>query len=199
MNHLTFFTGFTVLYLLASVSYADEKSNIIQTSTSVAGSFIIPTYHLNQQFVFHDATQSINDSVFTFAAQPKIQGKYTTGIMSIETGLIQTESTSNWQQYYFTGAISLHQKNAFNLSLTASIEQFKDGDLNYYQTPILDNKHKTIATELNYSYGLIGSYSVNSTWHFSGGFIHSPTTNNTNDLIIYRNKQMALVGTTYSF
>lgn len=199
MKHLTFFTGFTVLYLLASTSYADETNDLIHTNTPVVNTFIITNYHLNQQFAFHDVTQSINDSVFTLTEKPQIQGKYTAGIMSIETGLIPAQTASNWNQYYFTGAISLHKKNAFNLSLTASIEQFKNRDSSYYQTPVLDNTHNIIDSELNYSYGLIGSYSVNSTWHFSGGFIHSPIINDTNNVILYRNKQMALVGTTYSF
>jgi len=188
-----------VFYLLASTSYADEKNNTIHANTPVTNTFIITNYHLNQQFAFHDVTQSINDSVFTLTVKPQIQGKYTAGIMSIETGLIPVQTASNWRQYYFTGAISLHKNNAFNLSLTASIEQFKDMDSNYDQTLILDNTHKIIDTELNYSYGLIGSYSVNSTWHFSGGFIHSPITDDINNVIFHRNKQMALVGTTYSF
>ncbi len=197
MKHLAFFTGFIVLCLLANTSYADENNDITHAKTPVTSAFIMMNNHLNQQFSFHDATQSINDSVF--AKKTQIQGKYTTGIMSIETGLIQAQSAENGRQYYFTGAISLHQNNIFNLSLTASIEQFKNMDLSYYQAPMLDNAHNDIDTELNYSYGLIGSYSVNSTWHFSGGFIHSAIINDTNNVIWYRNEQMALVGTTYSF
>jgi len=129
----------------------------------------------------------------------QIQGKYTTGRMSLETGLMQSQQTSNWSKYYFSGAITLHKNNDFNLSLTASIEQLKSIDLRSYQTPILASLRINNDAKLNYSYGLVGRYSVNSTWSFSGGITHSPTINDSDNAVLYSNTHMALVGTTYSF
>ncbi|MCW8833224.1 MAG: hypothetical protein OQK09_03510 [Colwellia sp.] len=190
-----FFSSLVLLYLLSSIGYADElnKSN---SATSV--------FHINQELTLKKPTLTANNDNAAFDAivlnsKPQIQGKFSTSLVSIETGLMQSPQTSSWRKYYLNGAITLHNNNAFNLSLTANIEQFKDIDLHYYQMPALENMNTVSDSELNYSYGLIGSYTINSTWHFSGGIIHSPSINNFNSAIIHNNTNMALVGTTYTF
>ncbi len=196
MKRLFFLTGFIVFYSIAS--YANEKNDTHSLNTAITKTFIINNSHLSPLLELHDFTQAV-DSDGVFKSNSQIQGKYTKGRMSIETGLMQSQQTSNWSKYYFSGAITLHKNNAFNLSLTANIEQLKSIDLRRYQTSVLANISLINETKFNYSYGLVGSYSVNSTWHFSGGITHSPTINNANNTILYSNTHMALVGTTYSF
>lgn len=197
MKRLAFITGFILLFSIAS--YADEKNDTHSINTTITNTFIINNSHLSPLLELHDFTQSTDNDALIFKSNAQIQGKYTAGRMSIETGLMQSQQTSNWSKYYFSGAITLHQNSAFNLSLTASIEQLKSIDLKHYQTPVLASLSINNEAKLNYSYGLVGSYSVNSTWHFSGGITHSPTINDTNNAVLYSNTHMALVGATYSF
>ena len=70
---------------------------------------------------------------------------------------------------------------------------------NENQTPYVENLTMSNNTELNYSYGLVGSYSVNATWQFSGGIIHAQALNDPNYNAWYSKKSMALIGTKYSF
>ena len=199
-----FFTVLIVFCSIANTSYAYEENELHSANTSITIPSIIENNHLYQLLAFNDLTHSLNNTIFTFEqnifeSKPQIQGKFSAGRVSIETGLMQSQQASNWSKYYFNGAIILHQKNAFNLSLTASIEQLKNINLNYYQTPVLESVNNSHNVDLNYSYGLIGSYSINSTWHFSGGIIHSSIINDMDNDILYNNTHMALVGTTYSF
>lgn len=197
MNHSALITKFILLYAITSVSYAEEQSNKTHISAPLTNTFIVNNYQLNPLLAFHDLTQTNNINNFEPTAQ--IQGTYTTKIMSIETGLMKPKKAASWSKYYFTGAVTIHQNNAFNLSLTASIEQLKNMGSNYFQTPISESINGVHDSDLNYSYGLMGSYSVNPAWHFSGGIIHSPTINDANNTILYGDSHVALIGTTYSF
>lgn len=199
MKISAFFTGLLLLYSLANISYAEEASDLQQSKTPVSNAFIINNYQLNQLLTLNELTKTSYHHLFTVEPQLTLQGTYTTGIVSIETGVMQSEYASSWSKYYFSGAVTLHQNDTLNVSLTASIEQLNNTNLSYYQTPLLESINNIHKTELNYSYGLIGSYTVNSTWNFSGGIIHLPIKNDAKSTIIYSNNHIALVGTTYSF
>lgn len=194
-----------VLTLCSMTIYADEndaKNNIYSS---------IPYHYLatnsspiNQLIFVHDLIKTSIDSSPIVEFPTQISGTFNSPFISIEAGLIQSDQLSNWSKYYFQGALTLHKYDKFNLSLMANIEQLN----NFNSLYLANNKnHISLAenltgnneTELNYSYGLIGSYSVNPTWQFSGGIIHTQALDEPNSNIWYVNSSMALIGTTYSF
>lgn len=195
----------TALMLCSMTNYADENNakNIIHSSDP---------YHylatnsspINQLIFVHDLIITSIDSSPTVELPAQMSGTFHSQFISIEVGLMQSDQLSNWSKYYFQGALTLHQYDKFNLSLMANIEQLNNFHSLYlvnnkYQVSLAENLTGNNETELNYSYGLIGSYSVNSTWQFSGGIIHAQALNEPNSNAWYSNSSMALIGTTYSF
>lgn len=159
---------------------------------------------INQLIFVHDLIITSTDSSPTIEQPTQMSGTFHSQFISIEVGLMQSDQQSNWSKYYFQGALTLHQYNKFNLSLMANIEQLNNFHSLYLvndknQVSLAENLTGKHETELNYSYGLIGKYSVNSTWQFSGGIIHAQALNESNSNTWYNNSSMALIGTTYSF
>ncbi|MBL4822190.1 MAG: hypothetical protein JKX90_01520 [Colwellia sp.] len=203
-------TILSIALILCSIkSYADESYAVDSIHNSepyylVIDSLALNSSSINQLLFLNDLIISSMDPSPTVKLPVQISGKIHSPLLSIEAGVMQSGEVSNWSKYYFQGALTLHQYNKFNLSLMANIEQLNNVySLNFvnnsYQTPYVENLAKSDETELNYSYGLMGSYSVNSTWQFSGGIIHAQTFNELNSSTRYSNKNMALIGTTYSF
>lgn len=198
MKHFILLVGYILFLSMISISHANENTNTKPPKKALLNNLSISSSELNQLIAFDNIDKTIHSN-FTFEPLPQIQGIYTLGRVSLETGLMQSYNSSDWSKYYLAGAIVLHKHNAFNLSLTAGVEQLKSTTLNYPQAPYLDNLSKTNNSEYNYSYGLVGHYSLDSTWHFTGGIIHTPSKNSLPNDNIYINNHMALVGTTYSF
>ncbi|MBL4764991.1 MAG: hypothetical protein JKX67_06895 [Colwellia sp.] len=208
-------TIFSIALMLCSIkSYADEsyavksihdsEPSYLATDSLATNSLAINSSSIHQLLFLNDLIISSLDSSLTVKLPIQISGKFHSQLLSIEAGVMQSDQESNWSKYYFQGNLTLHQYNKFNLSLMANIEQLNNVySLNFvnnsYQTPYVENLAMSDETELNYSYGLMGSYSVNSTWQFSGGIIHAQTFNELNSNSWYNNKNMALIGTTYSF
>lgn len=167
-------------YLINSVEHASSYNDLIIISSSINSLSLSP----------------INE------APTKISGNYSNQLLSIEAGVVQSTPLANSNKYYFQGALTLHQYENFNVSLMANIEQ-QD---NFY-SPYLSNKKEQIpynaqynlSSETELSYGLVGSYTVNSTWQFSGGIIYAQPLSEQSSSTWYSNKNMALIGATYSF
>lgn len=159
---------------------------------------------INQLLFVHDLTITSIDSTSINELPTQISGEFHTQLLSIEAGVIQSDNVSNWSKYYFQGAVILHQYEKFNLSLMANIEQLNNVHALYLfnneeQTPYGENLPVNNETKLNYSWGLVGSYSINSTWQFSGGVIRAEAFREQNSNTWYSDTNMALIGTTYSF
>lgn len=194
-----------VLTLCSRQSYADE--NYIVNDIHNSGPYrYLTTNHspINQLLLVRDLTINSIDSLQFIELPNHISGKFKNELLSIKAGVIQSNEASNWSKFYFQSALTLHQYDRFNLTLMANLEQFNSfysqysmndsAEVPYAKSPTINN-----AIELNYSYGLMGSYSINSTWKFSGGIIHTQTLNEDNSNTSHTNKSMALIGTTYSF
>lgn len=159
---------------------------------------------INQLLIINYLTLSSIDSLPSIKLPNQISGKFKNELLSVEAGIVQSSEVSNQSKYYFQGALTLHQYNKFNLALLANIEQNNNFHAQYllnnrYQAPYVKNLTISDEMELNYSYGLVGSYSINPTWQLSGGIIHAQAFNEPNSTTWYSNKSMALIGTTYSF
>jgi len=83
--------------------------------------------------------------------------------------------------------------------LMANIEQLNNFNYHNNKPIFLDSSITINETELNYSYGIITSYSVSPAWQFSGGIIHAKPLNDSTQSAWYGDANMALIGTTYSF
>lgn len=165
---------------------------------------VINSSPINQLLSVHELIIASNDGQQIVEVPAQITGKFHSQLLSIEAGIMQSGQESNWSKYYFQGALTIHQYDKFNLSLMANIEQLNNVHSLYVlsnknQTPYVESLTMSNETELNYSYGLVGRYSVNSTWQFSGGIIHAQAINESNSNVWYGNTNMALIGTTYSF
>lgn len=193
------------LTLCSIQSYADENYVVNNIHSSESFSYLTTnSSSINQLLIIHDLTINSIDSLPSIELPNHISGKFKNELLSLEAGVVQFSEVSNWSKYYFQGAVTLHQYNKFNLSLMANIEQLNNFHAlnfvnNNYQTSYVESLSMSNETELNYSYGLVGRYSINSTWQFSGGFIHAQAFNEPNSNAWYSNKSMALIGTTYSF
>ena len=186
-------------------NYANENNVKNNIHSSVPYHYFTTNSSSTNQLIFvHELIITSIDSSSTIEIPAQISGSFNSQYISVEIGLIQSEQQSNWSKYYFEGALTLHRYNKFNLSLMANIEQRN----NFYTLYFVNNKnHISVAenltgnneTELNYSYGLIGSYSVNPTWQFSGGIIHTQALDEPNSNTWSINSNMALIGTSYSF
>jgi len=199
-------TTLIIALILCSIkSYADESYTVDNLHTSepyqylaINSSAVIPI------LLVHELTINAIDSLSVVELPTQISAKINNQLLSIAAGVMQSNEMSNWSKYYFQGALTLHQYKKFNLAVMANIEQLNNFHSPYLvnnkdQTTYLENQAMSNETEVNYSYGLVGSYSVNSTWQFSGGIIHAQTFNEVNSTTWYGNKNMALIGTTYSF
>lgn len=179
-------------------SYADE-SQAIQTEHKNQHSDIVTKSSPVSLLLITQDLVAVIDSSQPLEVTTEIKGEFTTRLLSMEAGILQSKQASGWNKYYFQGAVTLHQQNEFNVSLMANIEQINNFNHHNDQTPILDNSITLNETELNYSFGIITSYSVSPTWHFSGGIIHAESLNETTKNTWYGDTNMALIGTTYSF
>lgn len=183
----------SITLLLCSIrSYADD-SNLVNN--------IERGSNYNDLIIISSSINSLSFSPIN-EVPTKISGNYSNQLLSIEAGVVQSTPLTNWHKYYFQGALTLHQHESFNLSLMANIEQ-QD---NFYSPYLSNDKEQapyetqySLSPETELSYGLVGSYTINSTWQFSGGIIHAQPLNEQNSSIWYSNKNMALIGATYSF
>lgn len=190
----------TLLIVIHSTnSYADE-SKIAKTEYKSAHSDLIANNSpISQLIVIHDLSAESFNTLQPLDATPRIKGEFTTRLLSIEAGMLQSKKEVSWSKYYFQGAVTLHQHDEFNVSLMANIEQLNNFNHYDYQTPIFNSSIINNGSELNYSYGIVTSYSINRSWHFSGGIIHAEPLNESAISTWYNDANMALIGTTYSF
>jgi hypothetical protein len=194
-------TIFSIALILCSIkSYADDISSVKNTYDSKMYNY--PA--MNQSPLVHYLNAVAIGSSPTFEIPTQLLGKYQSQLLSIEAGIIKSSQESNWSKYYFQGALTLHQHEKFNVSLMANIEQLNG----FYSLYLLNNKYQKPYREnliignekkSNYSYAVVGSYSVNATWQVSGGIIHRQAVDTLNSTAWYNNKNIALIGTTYSF
>jgi|GEM_PF-2040314 len=178
--------------LLVNTGYAEDK---IQAHHS----FLLTNNYNAMRVITFDSLSNTYSETFLPKHITSLQGGFTKGIISIKTGKITSENLTDWSKYYLNSAITIHQSAVFNLSITASVEQFKNSNLSSQLQPLTNGSQQFNETELNYSYGIMGSYSVNPTWYFSGGIVHSSPINEANNTSWNTNSSMALIGTTYSF
>jgi hypothetical protein len=177
--------------LLVNTAFADNK-------IPAHHSFLLTNnYDSIRTISLDNLPNTYNDTYYDLV--PALEAGFVKGKISIKTGKTTSENITTWSKYYLNSAITIHQNKAFNLSITASIEQFKDSHLNLQISPLTESRQPDNEAQFNYSYGVMGSYSINSTWHFSGGIIHSSTINEANNTAWHTNSSMALIGTTYSF
>ena len=187
-----------MLFIYSIRSYAGEGDLAQAEYKSVLSDLVTNSSPVSQLILIQDLSAVI-DNVQTAEITPKIKGEFNTRLLSIEAGMLQSKQESNWNKYYFQGAVILHQKNEFNVSLMANIEQINNFNHHNNQTPFTDNTIILSETELNYSYGLITSYSISPAWNFSGGIIHAESLNDSTQNTWFGDANMALIGTTYSF
>jgi len=178
--------------------YADESNATQIVNKSQHNDIVINSSPVSLLLITQDLV-SVIDSSQVSEITSEIKGEFNTSLLSMEAGILQSKQTSSWNKYYFQGAVTLHQQNEFNVSLMANIEQINNFNHHNDQTSFLDNSIIINETELNYSFGIITSYSVSPTWHFSGGIVHAESLNDGTKNTWYGDTNMALIGTTYSF
>jgi len=190
----------TLLIITHSINcYADE-SNTEQTDHKSAHSDLITNSSPVSQLLFiQDISSESFNTLQPLEVTANIKGEFNTRLLSIEAGMLQSKKESSWSKYYFQGAVTLHQHAEFNVSLMANIEQLNNFNYHNNQTPFLGSSMTDNESELNYSYGIITSYSINRSWQFSGGIIHAEPLNESTLNTWYGDANMALIGTTYSF
>ena len=198
MKFLLTFCIAMLLFIYSITSYADED-DLAQTEYKNPLSNLVTNSSPVSQLILIQDLSVVIDNVQALEKTPKIKGEFNTRLFSIEAGMLQSKQESNWNKYYFQGAVILHQQNEFNVSFMANIEQINN--FNHYneQTSFTDNTIILSETELNYSYGLITSYAISPAWQFSGGIIHAESLNNPAQNTWLGDANMALIGTTYSF
>lgn len=180
-------------------SYADESYTEQTAYKSPYSDLVTNSSPASQLLLIQDLTTDSFNSLQPLEITPKIKGEFNTRLLSIEAGVLQSKQESSWSKYYFQGAVTLHQYDEFNVSLMANIEQLNNFNYHNNQAPFLDDSTTINETELNYSYGIITSYSVSPAWQFSGGIIHAEPLNDSTQNTWYGDANMALIGTTYSF
>lgn len=179
-------------------SYADKSNTTQADHKSPYSDLVINSSPVSQLILIQDLPVTIDGSqALEFTS--KVKGEFNTRLLSIEAGMLQSKQESNWSKYYFQGAVTLHQQNAFNVSLMANIEQINNFNNHNEQTPFINSPIIIHETELNYSYGIITSYSITPAWRFSGGIIHAEPLNSPAQNTWFGDANMALIGTTYSF
>lgn len=180
--------------LLMSTAYAEVENKI-----PAHHSFLSTNNYDAIRATTYDGLLNTSSTPFSPEQILSLEKGFTKGIVSIKTGKITSERLTSWSKYYLNSAITIHQNAVFNLSITASLEQFKNSQLNPPFQSILKQTKQVKASEFNYSYGLMGSYSISSTWYFSGGIIHTSPLNDLHNTSWHTNSNMAIIGTTYSF
>lgn len=194
-----------VLMLIQSIeSYADgsklEQTKPEQTEYKSLYSDLVTNNSLASLLILtQDVTIKSFNNLKPLEDTPKIKGEFNTRLLSIQAGVLQSKQEPSLRKYYFQGAVTLHKYNDFNVSFMANIEQINNFNFHHNQTTVLDSSAPLNATKLNYSYGIITSYSVNSAWQFSGGIIHAEPISESAKTPWYTDANMALIGTTYSF
>ncbi len=160
---------------------------------------VINSSPVSQLILSQEAIFTPLDSSQSIASTSMIKGEFSTRLLSLEAGVLSPKLEANWSKFYFKGALTLHQHADFNVSLMANIEQINSYNYHNEQAPSFTDSLSISETELNYSYGIITSYTINSGWQFSGGIIHAAPVNDANQTTWYGDEKMALIGTTYSF
>ncbi len=190
----------TLLIITHSLnSFADEKDTEKTDNKSAYSELITNSSPINQLIFIQDITSESFNTLQPLEVTPNIKGEFNTRLLSIEAGMLQSKKESSWSRYYFQGAVTLHQHDEFNVSLMANIEQLNNFNYHTKQTLFLDSSMTIMESELNYSYGIITSYSINRSWQLSGGIIHAKPLNESTLNTWYGDANMALIGTTYSF
>ena len=128
---------------------------------------------------------------------------YQIGRLSTETGY-SLPSTFNQQNLhvFVHSAYSVVHHGRFDLSLTASFQSIKSVQAKHGLAPAihpLTNQNNEQATST--TFGIIGSYDLSERWSLIGALTASHIdSENINDGVQQENKRnMALIGTTYSF
>jgi hypothetical protein len=188
-----------LIMTLSAVSFADETSIKRIEYKSPYSDIITNSSPASQLLFIHDLTTEPLNDLQPLKGTPIIKGKFNTQLVSIEAGMLQSKQEASWSKYYFQGALTLHRYDDFNVSLMANIEQLNNFSSHNNQTVTFDNLTTLNETELNYSYGIITSYSISPAWQFSGGIIHAEPLNDATKNTWYGDANMALIGTTYSF
>ncbi|MBL4941830.1 MAG: hypothetical protein JKY81_09225 [Colwellia sp.] len=194
----------TIFIALLLISYAiqshADESNTQQVSNKISyRDLITNSSAISQRLHVQDLAAVPVDNTESLELTSKITGEFTTRLLSIEAGMLESKQDSNWNKYYVQGAVTLHQHNEFNVSLMANIEQINNFNHRNAQIPFINNPIMINETELNYSYGIITSYSVTPAWQFSGGIIRAESLTESTQNSWYGDANIALVGTTYSF
>lgn len=194
-------TIFIALLLIsyAIQSHAGERKTPQVSNKNAYSDLITNSSAVSQRLLVQDLASVSVDGAESLELTSKITSEFTTRLLSIEAGMLESKHDSNWNKFYFQGAVTLHQHNEFNVSLMANIEQINNFNHNNTQTPFINSSITINETELNYSYGIITSYSVTPAWQFSGGIIHASPINESIQNTWYGDANMALIGTTYSF
>jgi len=192
--------GIALLIITHSItSYADESDSEQTEHKSSYGDLITNSSPVSQLIITQDLTSESFNTLEPLEVTPKIKGEFNTRLLSIEAGMLQSKKETSWSRYYFQGAITLHQHDEFNVSIMANIEQLNNFNYPNNQTPQFDSHRSVNESELNYSYGIITSYSVSRSWQFSGGIIHAEPISDSALNTWYGDANMALIGTSYSF
>ena len=192
----------SVIWLIVTYSkpnYAIEHDIATTPKNDTFSDLIINNSPTNQMLYIDDLTAESFNVLQPLETTPSIEGKYNNKLLSIKAGVLQSKQESSASKYYFQGTLTLHQHKEFNVSIMANLEQLNNVNYLSNQALFVDNALIMNETEVNYSYGIITSYTINQSWQFSGGIIHAeplyaPTLNTWNN-----DENMALIGTTYSF
>lgn len=191
-----------VVWFLLSFStqnYANEHDSSRVPKKNTFSDLIINNSPASQILYTNDLTTESLNILEPLEVTPTIEGEFNTDLLSIKAGVLQSKNESSTSKYYFQGAITVHQHKEFNVSIMANVEQLNN--INYFSNHavFLDNSLIMNETEVNYSYGIITSYSINRSWQFSGGIIHAEPLSESTLNTWHSDENMALIGTTYSF
>lgn len=179
-------------------SYAVDSDNAKAKNTNSHSNLMTNSSAVSQRLLVQDIATASIDNTQPLALPSQLKGEFNTRLLSIEAGVLESKQNSNWNKYYFQGAVTLHQNNDLNVSLMANIEQINNFNHNA-KAPFIDSVITINDTEFNYSYGIVTSYSVTPAWQFSGGIIHAAPVNEAIENTWYGDANIALIGTTYSF
>lgn len=185
--------------ILSGKSVANEEIIKQKSYNNIELDLVTNSSPVSQLILTQDLNTLPTDTFKNYEAPKKIVGEFNTRLLSVEAGVIESKQESNWSKYYFQGALVLHQHDEFNVSLMANIEQINSFYHHNELSLTLDNSIIINETEVNYSYGIVGSYSISPSWKFSGGVIHAQPLNEQKQNTWYGDANMALIGTTYSF
>ena len=128
---------------------------------------------------------------------------YQFGRLSTETGYSLPSSFNEQNlRVFIHSAYSVVHNGRFDLSLTASFQSIKTSKKKYGSSPLLHPlTHRSNAQATSATIGIIGSFDLSERWSLIGALTSSHIDNeNINYKLQQENKRnMALIGTTYSF